>query len=295
MIGNVRLLLERTAAFAATYLEGLPSRPVRHAAALQELRHSLDRDLPEDGLDPPQVLEDMVRVVEPGTVASAGPRFFGFVVGGNQPAALAADWLTSAWDQNAQAFVLSPAAAVIEEVVARWLLELLDLPRSASVGFVTGAQMANFVGLAAARHEVLRRVGWDVEEQGLSGAPIVDVVVGDEAHGTVLTALRLLGLGAGRVRRVPSDGAGRMLPAGLAETLARCRGLTGLRALQARASYTGNHDAGSSTFLHVAGQAVTVQTGGEVARCVGQAEEGLRPHAAWVPKMRANVCLVMLP
>jgi glutamate/tyrosine decarboxylase-like PLP-dependent enzyme len=155
-------------------------------------------------------------------VASAGPRFFGFVVGGSLPAALAADWLTSSWDQNAQAFALSPAAAVVEDVVARWLLGLLGLPPTASVGLVTGAHMASFVGLAAARHEVLRRVGWDVEAEGLIGAPRVDVVVGEAAHGTILTALRMLGLGAERVRTVPADGQGRMLPAALERVLSEC-------------------------------------------------------------------------
>ena len=152
----------------------------------------------------------LARVVDPGLVASAGPRFFGFVTGGTLPAALAADWLTSVWDQNAGLYVESPAASVVEDVVAGWLLELLGLPPTASVGFVTGGQMANFTCLAAARRAVLLAVGWDVEDRGLHGAPPVNVVVSADAHVTVFTALQLLGLGAGRARRVPTDAQGRI-------------------------------------------------------------------------------------
>jgi len=145
-----------------------------------------------------------------GTVASQGPRYFGFVTGGSLPAAIAADWLVSTWDQNAQMFAMSPMAAVIEQIAAGWLKQLLGLPDAWSVGFVTGAQMANFTGLAAARHQLLERAGWDVEQDGLFGAPPIRVIVSDEAHRTVFTALRMLGLGAGRVVRVETDGQGRM-------------------------------------------------------------------------------------
>jgi glutamate/tyrosine decarboxylase-like PLP-dependent enzyme len=153
------------------------------------------RAAPRGGEDPRDVLERLARDANPGLTASVGPRYFGFVVGGSVPAALAADWLVSTWDQNAGAYAVSPASAVIEEVAARWVLELLDLPRHASVGFVTGAQMAHVTALAAARHAVLRRVGWDVEADGLGGAPPVRVVIGDDAHVTVPVALRILGLG----------------------------------------------------------------------------------------------------
>jgi glutamate/tyrosine decarboxylase-like PLP-dependent enzyme len=217
-----RDLLAQAFHLSAEYLESLETRPVRESAALDELRARLDIALPEDGQEATSVIDGLARGVEAGLVASAGPRFFGFVVGGSLPVAVAADGLTSSWDQNAQAFVLSPAAAVIEDVVGRWLIELLGLPRRASFSLVTGAQMANFVGLAAARHEALRRVGWDVEQEGLIGAPPVDVVVGEAAHGTVLRALRMLGLGERRVRRVAADGEGRMLVSALTRTLEHC-------------------------------------------------------------------------
>jgi glutamate/tyrosine decarboxylase-like PLP-dependent enzyme len=217
-----RDLLARTFDLSATYLESLEARPVRESATLEELRSRLDVVLPEEGQPPTAIIESLARDVEPGLVASAGPRFFGFVVGGSLPVAVAADWLTSTWDQNAQACLLSPAAAVVEEVVGRWLLDLLGLPRTASFGLVTGAQMATFVGLAAARHEVLRRVGWEVELDGLIGAPAVDVVVGEAAHGTVFGALRMLGFGERRVQRVAVDDQGRLLVPELARTLEAC-------------------------------------------------------------------------
>src|SRR6185295_10688147 len=153
-------------------------------------------------------------------LGSAGGRFFGWVIGGALPAALGADWLTTAWDQNAGLYACGPAAAVVEEVAAAWLLDLFGLPPTASVGFVTGCQMANFTGIAAGRHAVLERAGWNVEEDGLIGAPAVNVVAGDEAHVTVLTALRMLGLGSRRVIRVAADGQGRMKPDALRAVLA---------------------------------------------------------------------------
>jgi glutamate/tyrosine decarboxylase-like PLP-dependent enzyme len=161
-----------------------------------------------------------------GLVAAAGPRYFGFVVGGSLPAALAADWLAAAWDQNAGLFALGPAAATVEDIAADWLLDLLGLPEEASAGFVTGGQMASFAGLAAARHAVLAGAGWDVERDGLIGAPPVEVVVGAERHVTIDAALRFLGLGSGRVRVVPADDQGRMDAAALPEALAACAGPT---------------------------------------------------------------------
>jgi len=190
-----------------------------------------------------------------------GPRYFGFVIGGGYPVAVAADWLTSAWDQNAGIYATSPAAAVVEHVAATWVRTLLGLPPTAGVGFVTGGQMANFTCLAAARHDVLRKAGWDVEEHGLYGAPPITVVVGDEAHVTIFSALRYLGLGAGRVRTVEVDGQGRMRPDALAATLATCDGPT-IVCAQAGNVNTGSFDSlaeiapltrGRAAWLHVDG------------------------------------------
>ena len=183
------------------------------------LHRALGGDLPDAGEDPVGVLERLVAAADPGIVASPGPRFFGFVVGGTLPVAMAADWMTSAWDQNAGLEVLSPAAAVVEEVCEGWLVDLLGLPEGASVGFVTGGQGANTTCLAAARHAVLRDAGWDVEERGLVGAPAVDVLIGEEAHSTIFSSLRLLGLGAGLARRIPADDQGRMDADALAAAL----------------------------------------------------------------------------
>lgn len=212
-------LLEETLALAVSYLEGLPERPVGAHDSVEALRARLKVPLPERGTDPETVVRELARDADGGLVASAGPRYFGFVTGGSLPAALAADWLASAWDQNAVLSIASPAAAVVEEAVADWVLELLDLPRQSSVGFVTGCQMANFTALAAARHEVLRQAGWDVEAQGLFGAPPVTVLAGEEAHATLFVAVRMLGLGADRVIRVAADGQGRMDPAALERAL----------------------------------------------------------------------------
>ena len=205
---------------ARGYLAGLPGRPVGARASLAELRAALGGPLPQEGTDAARVVTELARNADGGIVATAGPRYFGFVVGGSVPAALATDWLVSTWDQNAGIYALSPAAAVVEEVTVHWLLELFGLPSSASVGFVTGCQMAHVTCLAAARHALLRKAGWDVEQQGLYGAPEIDVVVGGEAHITIFAALRYLGLGAARVRTVPVDGQGRMRPDKLREALA---------------------------------------------------------------------------
>lgn len=221
-----RRLLQRTADLACDFLRGLPDRPVAASAPADALRAALGGSLPESGEEPLAVIERLASACDAGLVASAGPRYFGFVVGGSLPAALAADWLVSTWDQNAGLFVLGPAAAVAEDVAAGWILDLLGLPREASVGFVTGCQMANFTGLAAARHAVLAAAGWDVEEMGLSGAPPVNVVVGEEAHVTIHASLRMLGLGARRAVVVAADGQGRMQAEALEETLRRLDGPT---------------------------------------------------------------------
>ena len=218
-------LLRRTAELAQSFLDGLPERRVGPAASREEMHAALGGRLPEMGEAPRAVIEQLARGAEPGLVGMAGPRYFGFVIGGGVPAALAADWLTSAWDQNGGLYATSPANAVAEEVAAGWLLDLLGLPAGASVGFTTGCSMANFTALAAARHAVLARAGWgDVEARGLFGAPEIDVVIGDEAHATILSALQMLGLGRERVHRVPTDEQGRMRAAALPDVLRTCTG-----------------------------------------------------------------------
>jgi glutamate/tyrosine decarboxylase-like PLP-dependent enzyme len=219
-------LLSRTADLASDFLGRLPDRPVSVPVDLAALREALGGPLPDEGEDPGRVIEAVAREVEPGLVGSAGPRYFGFVVGGGVPAALAADWLTSAWDQNAGLYALSPSAAVVEEVAASWLVDVFGLPEGSSVGFVTGATMANFTAIAAARHAVLERAGWNVEEDGLIGAPPIAVVVGDEAHVTIFVSLQMIGLGRARVHRVAADEQGRMRPDALREALARMDGPT---------------------------------------------------------------------
>ena len=209
-------VLQRAAALAGAWLETLPQRPVRAAGEPDALRGAL----PERGEDPVAVIEALAAAAEPGLVASAGPRYFGFVTGGALPVAVAADWLTSAWDQNAALHAMSPAAAAAEATVAAWVKDLLGLPPGAGVGFVSGAQMANFSALAAARNAVLARAGWDVEERGLAGAPALHVITSAESHATVFNALRLLGLGRGMALRVASDDQGRMRADELRRTLA---------------------------------------------------------------------------
>ncbi|MDQ3406994.1 MAG: aminotransferase class V-fold PLP-dependent enzyme [Chloroflexota bacterium] len=219
-------LLRRTAELANEYLSGLPERHVAPQASLPAFREALAFDLPDRGEPPQQVIEAIVRDGDPGVMASAGPRFFGFVIGGSLPAALAADWMTSTWDQNLGLYVLGPSYTVMEETAVRWLLELLGLPPTASVGLTTGCQMAHFVALAAARRAVLLREGWDVESQGLNGAPEVHVVGGGEAHITISIALQMLGLGAERMKRAAADEQGRMRSDALREALATCHGPT---------------------------------------------------------------------
>jgi glutamate/tyrosine decarboxylase-like PLP-dependent enzyme len=182
----------------------------RPALTYAEAQARFESGLPERGAPLGEVIEELASLVE-GTLANmTGPRFFGWVIGATEPAGMAADWLTSAWAQNAGNALATPGAAACEEVAGRWLLDLLDLPPESSVGFVTGATIANFTCLAAARGEVLRRAGWDVEAHGLFGAPPIHVVLGEEAHSTVFSGLRYLGLGAQRVMTVPIDTEGRM-------------------------------------------------------------------------------------
>lgn len=203
-------LLFDTAERASRYQANLDARPVFPPADVVERLSLLGGALPDEPTSPEVVLALLDDVGSPATVATTGQRYFGFVTGGSLPAALAANWLASAWDQNAALAVMSPVAAKLESIALGWLLDVLALPPDSVGGFVTGATMANLTGLAAARHALLSRQGWDVEAQGLFGAPPITVVVGDEVHVSVLKALMLLGMGRERVVRVPVDGQGRL-------------------------------------------------------------------------------------
>ena len=216
-MSETRDLLRLTAELAADYVETLGERPVFPDVTPEELREALGGPLPEEPLDAEQVVRELSAAAEPGTVAIGSGRYFGFVIGGSLPAALAADWLTSAWDQNAGLYVAGPSASVAEQVAQEWLVEIFGLPADSSVGYVTGAQMANVTGLAAARFHVLSAAGWDVNRDGLTGAPPVRVLVGEKGHVTVVRALRLLGLGAPTT--VESDEQGRLRADALAAAL----------------------------------------------------------------------------
>jgi glutamate/tyrosine decarboxylase-like PLP-dependent enzyme len=201
-----RELLHLTADYAADFLASLDARPV----GAQRLPEALSGPLPVEGMDPRAVIASLVEAADPGLVAMPGARYFGFVIGGALPSALAADWLTAAWDQNACLHVMSPAAAAVEETCRGWLAELLGLPPQVSVAFTTGCQMAHVTALAAARHAVLERAGWNVAHDGLFGAPPIRVVVGEKRHVTLDRALRLLGIGASSLVVVPADDQGRI-------------------------------------------------------------------------------------
>ena len=205
-------LLMTAAAKALRYLQGLETRSVAPTdEALADIIQ-FDEPLPNDSTSPEQVLQMLDDIGSPASMAMAGPRYFGFVIGGSLPVTLAANWLAGAWDQNSALNKVTPATAFIEQVALRWLLEMLHLPAECGGGFVTGATVANFTALAAARHAVLARVGWNVEADGLFGAPPITVVMGAEAHPTVFKSLGLLGLGQSRVITVPVDDQGRMRP-----------------------------------------------------------------------------------
>lgn len=221
-----RELLRRTAEIAAGFVESLDERPVWPSATVDELRAVLGGPLPDGPVDPVQVIEELAGAAEPAVVGIPSGRYFGFVIGGALPAALAADWLTSTWDQNAGLVIGGPAAAVVEEVTGAWLQELLGLPQSTSFAFVTGCQMAHVTCLAAARHAVLERKGWDVEDEGLAGAPRIRVLAGTRRHVTIDRALRLLGLGSASIVPVAADSQGRMVTTELAAALAESDGPT---------------------------------------------------------------------
>jgi len=217
-------LLSEASERAARYLDGLAERRVAPDPAALDALDGLDGILPEDGTSAADVLDLLDRLGAPASIASAGPRYFGFVTGGALPAALAANWLAGAWDQNAFSTVSSPLAARLDEIAVRWLLGILGLPAEGGGALVTGATMANFTALAAARHRVLERAGWDAEADGLFDAPPITVVVGEEAHSTLFKSLGLLGLGRNRVLRVPVDGQGRMRPSAILDALPRVEG-----------------------------------------------------------------------
>ncbi|HSK98625.1 MAG TPA: pyridoxal-dependent decarboxylase, partial [Euzebyales bacterium] len=187
---TIERLLEQVRAHAADYLHKLPERPVRATATVDELRAELGGPLPEGPADPVAVVDALAAVADRGMTATSSPRFFGFVIGGAVPAAMAADMLTPVWDQNAGLYVAGPVAAILEEVTRQWLVELFGLPEDASMGIVTGGQMANTTCLLAGRHHVLHAAGWDVERDGLAGGPSVTVVVGAERHSTIDHSLR---------------------------------------------------------------------------------------------------------
>jgi len=211
---------------AVEYLRMIPERAVAPQMTRAELLEALDVPLRDEGEDPASVINSLARTAERGTLATTSPRFFGFVIGGSLPVTVAADWLTTAWDQNSGLYAAAPVSSVVEDVAHRWLLDLFDLPRESSMGFVTGCQMANYTALAAARHAVLRRAGWNVEEGGLYDAPRVNLVISAEAHVTIHTAMRYLGFGTRNLREVPTDEQGRMRADALRELVATLDGPT---------------------------------------------------------------------
>jgi glutamate/tyrosine decarboxylase-like PLP-dependent enzyme len=219
-VTDLRALLADVSERIASYHESLGTRPAFPSTVEPAAIRAALGTMQDDGVDAASVVEELARAVEPGLVASAGGRYFGFVIGASTDAALAADLLATGWDQNGFNPTTSPAAAAVEEVASEWLVDVLRLPPTASVGFVTGAQGANTVGLAAARHRVLSDAGWDVEQRGLVGAPAVRVVAAAERHATIDRSLRLLGLGTDVIEPVPCDGNGTIVVEELERVLA---------------------------------------------------------------------------
>lgn len=205
----MRDLLDDAAARAIQYIESLPDRPVAPDPASVERLAELDTPLPERSCDPSETIAVLDSHAS-ATMAMGSPRFFGFVIGGALPVTVGANWIATAWDQNAAYMAATPTVAHLEEVALRWLVDLLDLPPGTGAGFVTGATTANFSCLLAARHAVLERAGWDVEANGMFGAPPVTIIIGDEGHPTVFKSLGMAGFGRNNVVRVPVDGQGRM-------------------------------------------------------------------------------------
>ncbi len=256
-----RELLAHTAELASGYLATLETRPVYPQVPLAELHAAIDGPLPEGPTDALEVIDALAKAAEPGLVASGSGRYFGFVVGGSLPVALAADWLVSTWDQNLGLLALGPSALVAENAAGAWVKDLLGVPDHASFAFVTGCQMAHVTCLAAARQHVLDTVGWDLLEQGLAGSPPITVVVGERRHSTIDRALRYLGIGRAQLQAVATGGDGRIDPAALESVLGRIEGPT-IVCAQAGEINTGAFDdftavadavEGSSAWLHVDG------------------------------------------
>ncbi|MFT0171674.1 pyridoxal phosphate-dependent decarboxylase family protein [Paraburkholderia mimosarum] len=216
--------LEAAYRHALSFHRGRGSLPPAATDGFDALMQGFGGPVPELGVPAGQAIEQLAAAAGPGLMGTAGPRFFGWVAGGSHPVGVAADWLTSVWGQNAACYEGAPAAAVAEQVAAQWLVDVLRLPGGCSVGITTGATMSNFVCLAAARSALLQRVGWDVEAEGMSGAPPITVFAGEEAHASVFAALRYLGFGERKVVRIPCDCAGRMRVEALRAALAQCRG-----------------------------------------------------------------------
>lgn len=237
-----RNALETAAARAIAYLDELDGAPVGPTVTPEALRARVQASLPEHGTDAERVIEDLVRDVTPGLMGSAGGRFFGWVMGGSVPAAVAADWLTSTWDQNAASYGPSPAAAIVEEVCGAWLKDLLGLPVEASFAFVTGSQMAHVTALAAARNQLLAARGWDVEARGLSGAAPVRVLASERRHETIVRAVRLLGIGRDAIEPVACDEMDRVRPDALADAVDRAPDEATIVCLQAGSIDTGAFD-----------------------------------------------------
>lgn len=239
---DVTKTLQYSAEQCLRYLAGLETAPVDATVSAETLRARLDLPLPAQGVDPVRVIEELVEAVDGGLTQSAGGRFFGWVIGGSLPAALGADWLTSTWDQVPGVYAVSPAGSLIEEVCGRWLLELLHLPESASFAFVTGCQMAHVTCLAAARNALLAKCNWDVEENGLYGAPPIRVLASDQRHGTLERAFRMLGMGRTHVIDMPADSNGLVNPGVLDDFLSRDSGKPSIVLLQAGNVNTGAFD-----------------------------------------------------
>jgi glutamate/tyrosine decarboxylase-like PLP-dependent enzyme len=234
--------LEASLANALSYLNSLDRNSVGATADLHTLRGRLAKPLANAGVAPEEVIRELVRDVEGGIIGSAGGRFFAWVIGGSVPAALAADWLTSAWDQNAGLYATAPAAAMVEEIAGNWLKEILGLPKEASFAFVTGCQMAHATCLAAARHALLAKRGWNVEQHGLFGAPPIRILTSDQRHGTFERAVRLLGLGLSQITLIPSDAQGALRAEDLQRALEADRAAPTLVLLQAGDVNTGAYD-----------------------------------------------------
>ncbi len=250
-------VLQSAATRAMRYLDDIGERAVAPTPEAVAALTAFDEALPEQGADAEQTLELLDRIGSPATMGMAGPRYFGFVIGGALPATLAANWLAGAWDQNCAFDHVTPSTSRLESVALRWMLDLLGLPASSAGAFVTGATVANFTALAAARHAVLKQAGWNVEADGLFGAPPISVIVGNEVHASVIKALGMLGLGRTRLTRVPVDGQGRMranaLPAVQGPTIVCTQiGNVNSGAFDPLAEIV-DHYQGSSAWIHVDG------------------------------------------